>query len=272
MEFANIAFIGAGNMASSLIYGLIQDNYPQEKIWASNHDQQKADALRERMQVHTTTDNKVAVESADVIVFAVKPQTLKAVLTDVAPVIHRKKPLIISIAAGVRISSLETMLGEDHSVVRCMPNTPALVGNAATGMFANERVSIEQRDLAESILRAVGVVVWLDQETELDIVTALSGSGPAYFFMIMEALIAAATEEGLSEATARLLTLQTAVGAAHMALQSDGDIAQLRRQVTSPGGTTEKALQILEKGRLRQVFARAIAAATKRATELAGEF
>jgi pyrroline-5-carboxylate reductase len=271
MEQPVLAFLGAGNMARSLIHGLLQQGHPPERIWASNHDAEKTQALQNEFQIHVTTDNIAAAKQAEVIIFAVKPQTLALVVPEVAAVLQQRKPLIISIAAGVRIAHFETWLGAHLPIVRCMPNTPALVQASATGLFASRDVLPESRDLAESLLRAVGLVVWLDDEKDLDVVTALSGSGPAYFFLVMEAMIAAGVELGLSPKTSQLLTLQTAVGAAHIAMQANGDIMQLRERVTSKGGTTERAIEVLEQGRLRQLFLHAISAATDRARELAGD-
>ncbi len=202
---------------------------------------------------------------------AVKPQVIRTVASEISAAVQARHPLIISIAAGIRSADLDRWLGGNTAVVRCMPNTPALVQSGATALIANARVSDEQRNLAESILRAVGLTLWLDDEQLMDAVTALSGSGPAYFFLIMEALQAAGVQLGLPEQTAQLLTLQTAFGAAKMALESDEDAATLRRRVTSPGGTTERALQTLENGGLRELIARALTAARDRSRELADQ-
>jgi pyrroline-5-carboxylate reductase len=183
--------------------------------------------------------------------------------------VRQAQPLIVSIAAGVRTRNLLQWLGPDTAVVRAMPNTPALVRSGATALFPTARVSDDHRNLAESILRAVGLTLWVDREELMDAVTALSGSGPAYFFLVMEALQTAAVSAGLPRETADLLTLQTAFGAAKMALESEDDVALLRQRVTSPGGTTERALQVLEQGGLRSLFANAIEAARQRSEELA---
>ncbi|MEK7734411.1 MAG: pyrroline-5-carboxylate reductase, partial [Pseudomonadota bacterium] len=178
----------------------------------------------------------------------------------------------VSVAAGVRIGDLERWLGGNLPVVRVMPNTPALIGSGASGLFANDRVTNEQRDRAEAIARAVGVTVWVSSEAQLDVVTALSGSGPAYFFLVMEALEEAAIARGLPREQARLLALETAFGAAKMALEGADEPQRLRRQVTSPGGTTEAAVKVLEDGGLRKLFAEALVAAERRAGELGDLF
>lgn len=178
---------------------------------------------------------------------------------------------MISVAAGIREENLQTGLGGYVAIVRCMPNTPALIGAGATALYANSYVDAKQHQLAESILRAVGITLWLENENDMDAVTALSGSGPAYFFLVIEALQAAGEKLGLSSETARLLTLQTAFGAARMALESSHSAEKLRQQVTSPGGTTAAALNVLEKEKLRDIFMHALEAACLRSKELAQE-
>ena len=268
MEKVTLAFIGAGNMASSLIGGLISDDFPASSLWVSDPTAEKLAAIQARFAVHTTTDNQEAVGKAQVVVLAVKPQVLAVVAKDLATIIQQRDCLVISIAAGVRQADLSRWMGQEVAIVRCIPNTPALVGSSATGLFANDYVSAEQQALAESVMRAVGITQWLKQEEDMDTVTALSGSGPAYFFLIMEALEEAAVAQGLERQTAHLLTIQTALGAAQMALRSNVDLATLRAQVTSPGGTTEEALQVLRSGNMRELLAQAIAAAKARAQQL----
>ncbi len=269
MKNIPIAFIGGGNMARSLIGGLVAGGQDPGFIWVAEPDAGQRDLLRSRFGVHTSADNPEIVAKGEVIVLAVKPQILQGVARQLAPAIQARQPLVISIAAGVREPDLRRWLGGGSpALVRTMPNTPALVGSAASALFANEFVSEERRQLAESLLRAVGVTVWVDDETLLDAVTALSGSGPAYFFLVMEALERAALELGLDADTARLLTLQTAFGAAKMALESVESPATLRVRVTSPGGTTERALAILREGGVETLLARALAAARQRAREL----
>jgi pyrroline-5-carboxylate reductase len=194
------------------------------------------------------------------IILAVKPQILRPVTEELAETAQARQPLIISIAAGVREPDIRRWLGYDAAIVRTMPNTPALVGSGATALFANAQVNHEQRQMAESIMRSVGLTVWVDSERMLDAVTALSGSGPAYFFLLMEALEKTGVRLGLAPETARLLTLQTAFGAAKMALESPENVAILRAGVTSPGGTTERAISVFQDEQLDRLIARSLAA------------
>lgn len=272
MKTTRLAFIGAGNMARSLIGGLIADGWDATCISVSDPDTAQLAALSSRFQVNTDTNNHTVTENADVVVLAVKPQIIRDVGLDLSELIQNRQPLLISIAAGIRATDLQRWLGGSCALVRCMPNTPALVQSGATALWRNEHVSDEQKDLAESILRAVGLALWVDSEDLMDSVTALSGSGPAYFLLVMEALQEAGQAMGLPEETAKLLSLQTAFGAAKMALESSEDAAVLRQRVTSPGGTTEKALAVLENGGLRALFSDALNAARERSRELAEQF
>ena len=272
MKTTRLAFIGAGNMARSLIGGLIADGWDATCISVSDPDTAQLAALSSRFQVNTDTNNHTVAENADVVVLAVKPQIIRDVGLDLSDLIQNRQPLLISIAAGIRATDLQRWLGGSCALVRCMPNTPALVQSGATALWRNEHVSDEQKDLAESILRAVGLALWVDSEDLMDSVTALSGSGPAYFLLVMEALQEAGQAMGLPEETAKLLSLQTAFGAAKMALESSEDAAVLRQRVTSPGGTTEKALAVLENGGLRALFSDALNAARERSRELAEQF
>ncbi len=268
MNTETIGFIGAGNMAASLIGGLIQDGCNPARILVSDVDSRRLAALREH-GVEGVDDNNEVVARADIVVLAVKPQVMKGVCQALAPVAQQARPLILSVAAGLRLADLDRWLGGGLAVVRAMPNTPALVQTSATALYANHRVDEVQRQLAESVMRAVGLTLWLDDEAQMDAVTALSGSGPAYFFLLMEVLQDAGEQLGLAPETARLLTLQTALGAAKLALESNEDAAELRRRVTSPGGTTERALAVLQQAGLDEVFARALRAGAERAEELA---
>lgn len=272
MKTTRLAFIGAGNMARSLIGGLIADGWDATCISVSDPDTAQLAALSSRFQVNTDTNNHTVTENADVVVLAVKPQIIRDVGLDLSDLIQNRQPLLISIAAGIRATDLQRWLGGSCALVRCMPNTPALVQSGATALWRNEHVGDEQKDLAESILRAVGLALWVDSEDLMDSVTALSGSGPAYFLLVMEALQEAGQAMGLPEETAKLLSLQTAFGAAKMALESSEDAAVLRQRVTSPGGTTEKALAVLENGGLRALFSDALNAARERSRELAEQF
>ncbi|MDD5271626.1 MAG: pyrroline-5-carboxylate reductase [Methylovulum sp.] len=266
MKTNKIGFIGGGNMASSLVSGLVASGHAAEAIWVCDVNEAALAALAANFGVNTSTDNAVVVAAVDVIVLAVKPQSLKEVACAIAPLIGQR--LVVSIAAAVRQSSLAAWLGGGTAVVRCMPNTPALVLTGATALHANANVSPSQRDLAESIMRAVGISLWVTDESELDAVTAVSGSGPAYFFLLMEAMEAAAVDLGLSAATARLLVQQTALGAAKIALESPESPEQLRKRVTSPGGTTQQAIQTFEQGGFAQLVASALQAARERSVEM----
>lgn len=268
MSEERITFIGGGNMAQSLVGGLMADGYRADCVHVADPDPDRRLDLAKRFRVHVHADNREAIARAKAVVVAVKPQVIKSVLEPLGPGLREQQSLVISIAAGVREPDISRWLGGQVPVVRTMPNTPALVRAGATALYANKHVSQTQRDLAESLLRAVGITQWLDDESLLDIVTALSGSGPAYFFLLMEILEAAAIELGLPQQTARLLTLETALGAARMALESNEDPARLRLRVTSPGGTTETATRVLESGGARELFQRALQAATNRASEL----
>ncbi len=267
-----IALIGCGNMGMSLLAGLIHDGYPADNIWVSAPTLSKLNLLKEKFSIHITTQNEEAVRAADVVIFAVKPQILHHVTREVSAAAQNKKPLIISIAAGVTEKNLQKELGNHSlSIVRAMPNTPVMIGCGATGLFANSFVSKKQHEIAESIFRSVGVIAWLEEENLLNAVTALSGNGPGYFFLMMEALEDAAVTLGLSKKIAHLLLLQTAYGASRMALESSEELSELRRHVTSPGGATEQAIRVFEEKNIREIFLHALQAAEKRLNELANQ-
>jgi len=265
-----IGFIGAGNMANGLIRGLISNGTRSENIWASDLDDNKLHTLKQECGIQTGSNSDI-VNNANVIVLAVKPQVMMDVCSALAVDLGDSEVLLLSIAAGITTAHLENWFGESAAIVRCMPNTPALVGMGASGLFANTKVTNEQKLLAQEIISAVGFVTWVDADSDIDIVTAVSGSGPAYFFLFMEAMQATAKEMGLSEDLARELIYHTAAGAAALAHQSEDDIATLRRNVTSPGGTTEKAILQFEDGDLRGLVAKALKAAKNRSIELAKE-
>ena len=269
MKDKTIAFIGCGNMGRCLIGGLIMDGYPADKLRAADPDPHQLELLSKQFAVVSGTDNRQAVQGADVIVLAVKPPRMKSVATELAGALSSPSPVVISIAAGIRTTTLSHWLGEKVPVVRVMPNTPSLVGSGAAALYAMANVTAAQREVTEAILRAVGLTVWLEDESLMDTVTAVSGSGPAYFFLLMELIEKAAIELGLPRDTARLLTLQTAFGAAKMALESNVDAATLRAQVTSPGGTTEQALKIFQEQGLDRLVTEALRAAQTRSRELA---
>ena len=263
-----VAFIGAGNMAAALIHGLVEDGFPTHRITAADPDADKLASLARIDPINTTTDNAAAVADADIIVLCVKPQVAQAVARELAPLIAGRRPMVVSIAAGIRTDTLLHWLGYDLPLVRTMPNTPAMVQTGATALYATDAVSEDQRSHAESLLRAVGLTLWLDDENQMDAVTALSGSGPAYFFLVMEEMIKAGETLGLPRDTAQLLTLQTALGAARMAIESDDDPATLRARVTSPGGTTEQAIDVLDRGGISRLLESALTAARDRSVEL----
>jgi pyrroline-5-carboxylate reductase len=269
MKKSNIAFIGAGNMAASLIGGLVHQGCQKENLFVSDPSAEQMQVLVSKYGLNACENNKQAALGADVLVLAVKPQVMRNVLIDINSAVTQKQPLIISIAAGIPLATFSSLLGNTAAVVRCMPNTPSLVGAGATGMLANTNVSENQRALAEQILGAVGLALWVKNESQIDAVTALSGSGPAYFFLLMESMIVAGQSLGLDAETAKQLTLQTALGAATMAQQSDVSPAILRQRVTSPGGTTEQALRTFESGGFQSLVKAALTAAEKRSKELA---
>ncbi len=266
-----IAFIGGGNMAGALIHGLIEDGTDPGRILVSEPDAGRREQLAARFGVRTTEDNAAAASQATVLVLAVKPQVLRQVAQELAPTLAQSRPLCISIAAGIRHGALQRWLGEQVPLVRAMPNTPAMLQAGATGLYAPPTLPGEQREAAEHVLRAVGVVIWVEKEALMDAVTAVSGSGPAYFFLFMEAMEAAALELGLPADTARLLVRQTAQGATRMALESELGLPELRLGVTSPGGTTERAIATFEQGGLRDLVRRALVAARDRSRELSRE-
>ena len=272
MKQARLAFLGCGNMGRSLIGGLIANGYPENLIVGADPSPEQRQLTGRLFNIDLFESSESAVADADVIVLAVKPQVLLETAREISPGFKAESTLVLSVAAGVQLSAINAALGGGAAIVRVMPNTPALIQAGAAGLFANERVSDDQKELAEAIMRSVGVTVWLRDEESIDTVTALSGSGPAYFFLQMEAMEKAAIKLGLEPENARLLTLETALGAAKMALESDFDPAELRRQVTSPGGTTEKALQVLTDGGYLELFENALRGARDRSQELAETF
>ena len=268
MNTQKIGFIGGGNMASSLISGLIASGHSAQHIWVSDVNPEALKSLADNLNVNTSTDNAEVITAVDVVVLAVKPQILKEVATNAASLIQQNKSLVVSIAAGISQASLSEWLGADIAIVRCMPNTPALVLTGATALHANSNVNPTQLDLAESIMRSVGIALWVEEEGELDAVTAVSGSGPAYYFLLMEAMEKTAIELGLTPNTARLLVQQTALGAAKIALESTESPEELRKRVTSPGGTTQKAIETFEQGGFTELVSKALHAAKERSIEM----
>jgi pyrroline-5-carboxylate reductase len=267
-----LAFIGGGNMAAALIGGLIKRGLPATRVVVADTSKDQLQRLVQGFGIHAAADNAAAVEGAEVVVLAVKPQQMRAVSLGLAPHVAAAQPLLISIAAGIPHAALARWFGPKIPVIRTMPNRPALNGFGATGLYAPANVGAASRALAETIMAAVSATVWVEHESQMDTVTALSGSGPAYFFLFMEALEAAAHERGLPGDVAHQLTLETAFGAAQMARLSALSLATLREQVTSKGGTTAAALAVLDAAGLRAIVAHAVAAADRRSSELAAEY
>lgn len=268
MSTATIAFIGGGNMATSLIAGLIEDGYPPARIRVSEPDTAQRERLHARFGVDAVSSNGPVLADAQTLVLCVKPQLAPGVCREIGPAALEGRPLVISVMAGVTVAAIQGWLGGPLAVVRAMPNTPAMVQTGAIGLYASDEVDDEAHNRAETILRSAGLTRWVNAEAQIDAVTAISGSGPAYFFLIMEALESAGVELGLDAETARLLCIQTALGAARMAMESDEPPQRLRERVTSPGGTTERALAVFEEAGLRDLVARAARAARDRASEI----
>ena len=264
-----IVFIGGGNMGRALLGGLIADGLPAGRLAVAEPDPTRRGALADELGIRTAGEGAALIADAGAVVLAVKPQALRAVAQGLAAAFGAQRPLIVSIVAGVTEASIDAWLGGDFPIVRCMPNTPALVRQGISALHANVRVNADQRAQAERILGSVGSVVWVTDEALLDAVTAVSGSGPAYFFAVMEAIEQAGVALGLSPDISRRLTLQTALGAAVLATQGGEAPSTLRAQVTSPGGTTQAALEVLQAGGLMGLFQDALTAAHRRAGELA---
>ncbi|CAJ2377396.1 MAG: Pyrroline-5-carboxylate reductase [Arenicellales bacterium IbO2] len=268
---AKISFIGGGNMAAALLGGLVRGGWPAEAFAVAEPRAEQRRELTRRFGVACFEDNAECAARADAVVFAVKPQALREAAHSVADALRRGKPLLISIAAGIRCDDLLRWAGDDFALVRAMPNTPALVGAGITGLFANAQASAAQRELAQEVLRAAGGTLWVAREELMDAVTAVSGSGPAYFFKMMEVMAESAAAHGLAREDAGELAVQTALGAAMLAREQSGDPAELRRQVTSPGGTTEAALLAMENGGFERALRGGMDAARARAAEIADE-
>lgn len=265
---ALISFIGAGNMARAIAQGLINTGTPPEQLLLSGPRAEHLDALARQLGVATSTDNRAAAQ-ADTLVLCVKPQIMAAVCQEIASSL-KPTTLVISVAAGIRLVSLRKWLGGHQAIARAMPNTPAQIGLGATGVYASA-LSADQRSRVEALLAATGLVQWVEEEGQLDCVTAVSGSGPAYFFLFMEAMIDAAEAQGLSRETAQALCIQTALGAASLAAQTGVAPAELRRRVTSPKGTTEQAIHQFDSGGLKDLVKKAMDACQARAKSLADE-
>jgi pyrroline-5-carboxylate reductase len=265
----NIAFLGGGNMANALIGGLVAKGFDPRAISVVEVSPAARERLGTKYPIHITTAPDSSVQRADTLVLAVKPQDMRSALASLGSGINGK--LVISIAAGIRFSAISRWLGGHRRVVRCMPNTPALVGAGITGLYAPSEVTAEDRKNAETILGAVGEVVWVKDEKLIDPVTAVSASGPAYVFWLIEQLAAYAESTGIPRDDALKLAKHCAFGSAKLALESAEPPAQLRKNVTSKGGTTEAALNVFAQEQLAERFAKALAAATRRGGELGDE-
>src|SRR5688572_9041388 len=266
------AFVGGGNMGGALIRALIARGLPAQNISVGEAQQARRISLADELGVHVTADNREAVQGADVVVLAVKPQDMAGTVQALADVFARRPPLVVSIAAGIRVADISGWCGPGVAVVRAMPNRPALNGAGATGIYAPAGLSEPHRKLAADVLSAVGTTVWVPEEDLIDVVTALSGSGPAYCFLLAELMADAAVNLGMERATALELSIQTLFGAGRMARDSDGDLARLRAEVTSKGGTTEAAVRSFDAANLRGIVAAALQAATDRGREMARAF
>jgi pyrroline-5-carboxylate reductase len=267
-----IGFIGGGNMAQAMIGGLVTTGMPTEMILVSDPTASQRELVSHRYDVRTLADNAELAASVDVLVLAVKPQVMAPVARELRSVVQKCRPLVVSIAAGIEISSMQSWLGDELAIVRAMPNSPCLIRHGITALHANPATTNAQRAQAQQILEAVGAVIWVQQEDLMDAVTAVSGSGPAYFFLFMEAIEHSARVLGLPMEVAWALALHTGAGATRMALESGQDLAQLRKNVTSPGGTTAAALEIFEKAGLREIVDSALTGARDRGREIAREF
>ncbi|HET7315105.1 pyrroline-5-carboxylate reductase [Salinisphaera sp.] len=267
----SIVFIGGGNMTTSLISGLRNAGWAGDAITVIDHNADKRERLAGQYRVTTAARAEAAHLAADAVVLAVKPQVMAETVRALAPVFGDARPLILSIAAGIPLAALRGWLGADFAYVRCMPNTPSLLGVGATGLYADQATTAEQRELADTVMATAGLNAWVDDESLIDAVIATSGSGPAYFFAFMEAMMAGARDLGLDKTAARDLVLQTALGAARMATESGDDPGTLRKKVTSKGGTTAAALAHFEAGDLNALVAGAMHAASDRAAGLALE-
>jgi len=269
MSHLELTVLGAGNMGRALIGGLLRQGMRPEQIAVGDSFEAARTALSREFGIAATPDNEAAIRNANLIVLAVKPQQAGSVLMPLAPQLQQRRPVILSVAAGIRIESLRSWCGADVPVVRAMPNRPALVGAGATGLFATPQTDASHREMAARVMQSVGEVFWVATEDALDVVTALSGSGPAYFFLLAEAMASAGVDLGLPAETARRLSIATLHGAGLLARAGDGDLARMRAEVTSKGGTTEAAVRVLQDAGFGDLVGRALAAAARRSRELA---
>lgn len=265
----NIAFIGAGNMNGAIISGLVNTNFPANKIMVSNPSADKREKLANELGIMHTESNIEAANFADTIVLGVKPHLIADVCKEISSSIDITNKCFISVAAGCPISTMKDALNAPCTIIRTMPNTPSQLGLGVTGIYAPENVSQQQIDITEQLMSAVGITKWLNSEEEIDNIIAVSGSGPAYFFLFMEAMEKQAMALGFTEQESRNLVQQTALGAAQMVVNNDLPISQLRKNVTSKGGTTQAALTSFIDDGLEQIVTKAMNCALQRAKEMA---
>jgi len=263
-----IGFIGAGNMAGAIIGGLVKQGFNPQDIFASNRNQEKLNNLKTSFGIQTCENNQDLIAQTDAIVLSVKPQGMKVLCDDIKASVQTNNSLVISVAAGLEISTIEQWLGGNLAMIRCMPNTPSLVQTGASGLFANTQTSQTQKDFAQQLFDAVGISAWVGNEYDIHAVTAIAGSAPAYYFLFMQAMMEAGVKQGLTEQTARDLTVQTALGAAKMMHTSDESAESLRKKVTSPGGTTEQAILNFQKNQLSDIVDEAMQACADKSVEL----
>ena len=268
-EELKLGFIGAGNMNKAILGGLVEHGFESRQIIVSNPSEAKLKALQVDYGINTSTDNQAACQFADIVILGVKPNLINKVCQEISA--HIEHTLIISIAAGITTIQIRDALEGHHQIVRAMPNTPCLYGQGMVGLYANDSVNHEQRDYSTNIFSQIAQIAWFDNEENMDLVTAISGSGPAYFFYIAEAMIQAAESQGMKSEQAKLLVTETIAGAATMLQKSASSATELRRAVTSPGGTTAAALSVLQAKQMDQILAAAIQAAERRGKELAHE-
>ena len=268
MKTLRLSFVGGGNMARSMIAGLISDGMASQCITVSEPKPALRNELISDFGIRTFIDNHSAIEDSDVVIFAIKPQIMEDVISQLADCLMQKDYLLLSIAAGISIKNIESWVGKKLSIVRAMPNSASLIRGGITALFSNPDVSPEKCEQAESIMLSIGKTIWLNDESLMDAVTAISGSGPAYFFYLMEALEQAALMAGLDQKTSRLLTIETALGAARLATETNESPSALRKRVTSPGGTTAAATEVLDENGTLNTIKRAVFSAKNRSQEL----
>jgi len=266
-----IAFIGGGHMTTALVGGLLRHGTAVDSLRVADPVPSQLERLAYEFGVRGSTDNREVVADADLLVLAVKPQDMAQAARDIASEITGRRRLVVSVAAGIRLADLARWLGDGVPMVRAMPNRPALIGAGITALYAGAGINADDRGAVERLMSAAGETVWLDQESQMDAATAISGSGPAYFFLLIEALEAAGMAIGLPHETSRRLAAATARGAGRMAAESGLEPATLREQVTSKGGTTAAALEVMEVGGLRGIVKSAVEAAARRSVELADQ-